>query len=518
MTPEGYEEAQLGLTELNPTKGEKNNQSHKPTKLKTSSSSKQDSDGHPLKGIESRLPEPQYRTVAGHVSRRANTSVAADPPPPPPAPGRATSSDQRRKRQGKTDGGGFGDDSDDSDPDDQRRGQDNGSPSATGRRSRPRAQNDHEPSSASASSRPIESFQFKPIEFNSEEQKRLDLRRELRFISSIWENKMQQRSQNAEQAAERKTQLMDYLLRHKKLPMGFTDHNCDKRLDEYLEKSLYQAAIEGITKDVSQVMDLITKFMHLLEYEVFRRCEEVSNAQQAESLSHLQRKKTDMVLAMVKLVHPYPDIEYTQLCDDSWLGAVKIFAGAFIDKIMRYAEKERYFPQHPLVEALSVDASNEERTQFALLDRQRRGMTNVYKEWLCEDVDIDSIENCHVGLLDGLRAMQRLKTLREGTRQEFIYHGGDSYDTPFLFVSLVVFKGNQPLQVLSIATSDLSNIGWNHEKHKPGFWRSSLLEGTVTGESETRKAVFKVDMDGAVLAIQGSDGQWVDWEDIRGGE
>ncbi|RSL74525.1 hypothetical protein CEP51_011523 [Fusarium floridanum] len=510
MTPEGYEEAQLGGTEPNPMKGEKNSQSHKQTTLKNSTSNKRDSDGHPLKGIEARLPEPQYRTVAGHVSRRANTSVAADPPPPPPAPGRATSSDQRRKRQGKTDGGGFGDDSDDSDPDDQRRGQDNGSPSATGRRSRSRAQNDHEPSSASTSSRPIESFQFKPIEFNSEEQKRLDLRRELRFISSIWENKMQQRSQNAEQAAERKTQLMDYLLRHKKLPMGFTDHNCDKRLDEYLEKSLYQAAIESITKDVSQVMDLIPEFIHLLEHEVFRRCMEVSNAQHAESISHLQSKKTDAVLVMENLVPPYPKMRYrAYLRDDSWLGAVKIFAEAFIDKIMRYTEKERDLPEHLLVEALSVDASDEERTGFALLDRQRRGIRNAYMEWLCEDVNIDSIKNCHVGLLDGLRAMQRLKTLREGTRQEFIWHSDVFDHTGRLLVSLVVFKGNQPLRVQRVKPSELSDIGWNHSNLLPIPWRSSLLEGAVTGERGTRKAVFKVDMDGAVLAIQRSDGRWV---------
>lgn len=519
MTPEDYEEAATAGAEFSLTKGEKNSQSHKTTaKLKTSASNKRDSNGHPLKGIETRLPEPQYRTVAGHVSRRANTSASADPPPPP-APIRATSSNQRRERRKKTDGGGLGDDSDDSDSGDQKLGQGNDTPSASSRQKQPQPQNAPEPTSTGVSSRPFESLQSKPLQFSREEQERLDLRHELSITSSIWENTIPLRNQNSKQATGRQTKLATYLLRINGLPRRFPCQDYDKRFDEYLEQSLHRAAIEGTTQNFRMVMQLTHRFIHELEQEVVRRREEVSHAQDAESPSHLQGETTKAVLLLAAHMQSDPAIEKTtSLEDGTWSDAVNIFAKALIGKMMRCAGKGLGYVNGAPINTLSANTSGEERTRFFLLNRKRHGITNAYMEWLCEDVDIDSIQECPVELLNGLRAMQRLKTLREGTQQIFICQSENVHGISSPRVSLVMFKGNQPLRTQTVSPDELSRMGWIRDTHTPSFWRSSSFEAHSEGEQSARKAVFKVDMDGAVLAIQRSDGQWLDWKDIEGRE
>lgn len=336
---------------------------------------------------------------------------------------------------------------------------------------------------------------------------------------------MQLRSENLEQAAKRKALLIDHVWGRgyykapgaNRLKMQY--QGLDEKLDKYLEHSLHRAAIEAITHNVHPVMQSTYRFIRKLELEVTRLCEDVNHAQHAESPSHLQREtRNKTLLHMAALMSKSLRVESTDLNIDTWSGAVNTFAEALMDKMMRCAERGRDYLNYPLVETLPANASGDERTRFFLFNPKRYEMRNDYMEWLCEDVDIDSIRDCSMELLNGLRAMQRLKTLREGTQQIFMCRNEDFHGTSCLRVSLVMFKGNQPLRTQRVSPSELSDIGWVLDRYTPSFWRYSSLESIVAGEQETRMALFKVDMHGAVLAIQGSDGQWVDWESLGVGE
>lgn len=510
--------------ESSPTKGEKNSQSRKPLKSKASASHEQDSNDHPLKNTEACLPEPQYRTVAGHVSRRANTSVAADPPPPPPpAPAQATSSNRRREQRRKAGGGGFGDDSDDSDSGDRKPGQGNGSPGAASRRSRPRAQNDDgEPSSADVFPRPSGPFQSKPMQFNKEEQERLDLRRELSVISSDWERLRQLRNYHSEQATEKRTLLLQYLRMHNKDwhpeaellgHMGMDISTFDQRQDEYLRCSLHRAAVETITDKASAVMATTVQFIREVEEMIILGCENANPARRLNPESEADTRIETLSMALHCMVEAMASPERgSKLVDfdgyrkyhlspNGFGIAREVFAKSIANKMMKYAEKSYLAPP-------------EDRTPFLLRNRDLRGITTGYMEWLCEGVDIDSIEGCPTDLYDGLRALQRLKTLREGTQQVFMSQSEDVSRSFPLPVLLVMFKGDQPLRIQRVKHSELYSLGWKSDRPEPCYWRCSAIDVTVPGEQGTRRAVFKVDMNGAVLAIMGPARKWVYWDDV----
>lgn len=249
---------------------------------------------------------------------------------------------------------------------------------------------------------------------------------------------------------------------------GTIDHqHHDERFGVYLERPLHQAAIEAITHNVHPVMQLTYRFIRELEKEVILRCEEVNHAQHAESPSHLQRETRNATLLHMA-AHLIPEaaiVETTDLSIETWSGAVNIFAEALINKMMRCAESGRGCLDSPFAQPPLAFANSEDRTRIFLFNRKRRGITNAYMEWLCEDVDIDSIQKCPMELLDGLRGIQRLKSSREGTRQEFISHTEVSNGTPCLCVSLVMFKGNQPLRTQRVKLDELSRMGWIRDTH-----------------------------------------------------
>ncbi|KAF7558155.1 hypothetical protein G7Z17_g51 [Cylindrodendrum hubeiense] len=143
------------------------------------------------------LPDPEYRNVAGHVTRRQN-AVRAEAPPTNTS--RASSNLQNRRanwneKQRRRTGNYDDDNSSGSDSDDRKKKQGDGGPSLKPRRQR---------------TEPVEASHSGPSSLETEEKERLAIQKVLRRVSETWESVGWQRKQYQSQGSYRKRKLIQH--------------------------------------------------------------------------------------------------------------------------------------------------------------------------------------------------------------------------------------------------------------------------------------------------------------------
>ncbi|KAF4467314.1 hypothetical protein FALBO_5818 [Fusarium albosuccineum] len=548
MTPESSKPAQPGDSETaTPSSSWRSKQitSLKPVKTKTPTACDPGGEIPSSAESEANLPQPQFRQVAGHVSRRPNTSVRAEPPPlNPQRTAYSTLRVYHRKNRG---GGGFGGDSDDSDSDDQKPNRSSNDYRVSNRRRRREVSYFAEPSDANLGL------------FEREEQERLDFRHKLQRASSMWKHMMPYRIQCKERAFERRHLLEKHALSQARVrseshgsiqnlkstsiyesQKGFSKYTTDiikKQAYESLYSS-YQSQIEKYDTKLGEYLGSflygksaqspgdsmlsLDRFLRQVEREAVSQCQgKVIPRCKVEFLPSDTMSFNDSLNLAIRCIHEDlgrfitttkrvqpEDIQANTISEnldmcDSYMSHIGLPSGTTASDVFI----ETFLRKMIMCALNNLACSSEFVHRAGILyrlakPRPQMWLESKYSQWLGAELVLEPIQNTPSGLIEDLEASQLVTPHSQGTRLVFIPHAPGSQ-----YVSLVLFKDNQVLDIEYVSAEDLSKIGWYYDESRESYWRYEQKRGA------SGKAISKVDMDGDVFSVLNLDGQWLDWQD-----
>ncbi|KAJ3539466.1 hypothetical protein NM208_g5476 [Fusarium decemcellulare] len=397
--------------------------------------------------------------------------------------------------------------------------------------------------------------------FEREEQERLDFRHKLQRASSMWKHMMPYRMQCKERAFERKDLLKKHALSqgrvrsdshgsiqslkstsihesHKEFSKYTTDiikkqayeslhssyqsqiEKCDAKLGEYLGSFLYGKSAQS----PGDSMLSLDRFLRQVEREAVSQCQrKVVPRCQVEFLPSDTTSFNDSLNLAMRCIHEdlrrfiadskevqsgnvqaSTMMENLDMCN-SYMSHVGLPSGATASDVFIEA-----FLRKMIMCALNNLACSSEFIHRAGVlyrlakPRPQMWSESKYSQWLGAELVLEPIQNTPSGLKEDFGASQLVAPHSQGTRLVFMPHAPGSQ-----YVSLVLFKDNQVLDIEYVSAEDLSRIGWYYDEPRESYWRYEQKRGA------SGKVIFKVDMDGDVFSVLNLDGQWLDWQDIE---
>ncbi|KAH8664778.1 hypothetical protein BGZ61DRAFT_462386 [Ilyonectria robusta] len=496
------------------------------------------------------LPDPEYRNVAGHVSRRP-VSVRAEPPPT--SSSRATSTPQRRqeeqrKRRRRRLGKFDDDDSDDSDSDDRKKNHGKGGLNLPTRRQRTQL---------------VESYRTESLSLELEEERLMALQQALQGVSNTWDNIGRYRTQCQEEGARRKVALIEYdekEQRERDLDLlqssnGISQPENDqpsayKLAGPYLVRAAannhsncHRYLDNALYRDISGKLDndsiLFDPFDHLgdilerTEKGVVRRCNYFNKSRR--NWGAMPQKYPDILISIIASMQksvwkelfpkgPFPaDITREIRAFLATKKGCNTVAEGFSANLLVDGYLEKIIAS--LADAMRLDweggrtkPNAESLCVVKALKASRQGgiLTTEYLDWAWTDVNRNELEKAGIAWQHDLQS-SRIETFRRTmadakmtVKQRFI---PDVMKQGTL--SLVLFKGNYPSTVLEVEPHDLERLGWWYDMRKGTYWRYEIYADHPAGLSSRRETVFKVSIDGEVFSMLTLSGKWLDWEAVN---
>lgn len=503
---------------------------------------------HSLLEHDTGLPDPEYRNVAGHVSRRP-VSVRADPPPT--SSSRATSTPQRRRddqkerrrrRLGKCDD----DDSDDSDSDDRKKKHGKGGPNLPPRRQRAQS---------------VEASHAESSSLDAEEERRMALHRVLQGVSNTWDNIGWYRTQCQDDGAGRKVALIQHDEKEQRqrpldllqCPDGMSQPENDQQspyesvgsyftmvannqrnCQRYLDNALYRDISEKREDDSirSDPFDHLEDVLKRTEKGVARRCNYFNESRR--NWGAMPQNPPDSLISIIASMQkavwkellrkdPFPAdiigeirafLTIKKCCNAVTEGfSVDLLVDVYIEKIITSLADAVKFDW----EGNRTNPDSESLSVIKVLKASRRGgtLTAEYLEWARTVVDRNELERACLAWRQDFQST-RVRMFRETMADSKM-----SVEQIFIpdvvkqgTLSLVLFKGNYPSTVLEVEPHDLERLGWRYDIWKRTYWRYEIYADRPAGFSSRRETVFKVSIDGEVWSMLTPSGKWLDWEAV----
>ncbi|KAI0386072.1 hypothetical protein F5Y04DRAFT_115452 [Hypomontagnella monticulosa] len=466
-------------------------------------------------------PEPKHRETPANVRRREDRTIRAEPPPPPTSHTRH-SPEKRGNGRRRKQGNGFNEGSDsDSDEHDPKRSHDGDTSIARRRSVQPAATDSHEPVMAGAST---------SASLTPEEEERIRMRRALKDNVVEWKTVLNVHSANRKEAEEIKKALI--LIEGRESEMGEW-YQLDKRerrpptrniqdsgtlMDDYLNEALFCDTMVSQGPIVSMLSedDLLLQVLGRIESDFILRWENqwLSAGQAApQHVDNIDNRLIPTLKSIYEYMLDIPiedSLEYNLFqqyaedddeCDDEYVELFEAVIALTDSSTYRYNPAATIY-ERVIIRNLALDAvknrtgTTKERQVEPFSIGQRRFYRKWTKRsrinWIRSFMPAHAVDTCCQQRYMQLEGGKIRSAQKSRFKQEFCVNADGS-------ISLLLMDEERLVTIRNVDLREFHGLGW--------FEDNGCSMGYCRYEYDDHYGVvFKVTMDGKVLALARKDG------------